>query len=126
MLVVSMIGEDEKVSIFVEYAKNNFPPMLQELEIREPKVYDTDPPEEVIDINIYRRSLGVEQQNKMIQEGMLLRRSVNEKFGKLDDKYDKVSKKLESIDEKMIPIKSIDNTLKGLSKVLIDQFSKKD
>ena len=56
----------------------------------------------------------------------MLRASVGEKFDKLYDKYDNVSKKLESINENMIPIKSIDNTLKNLLQTLIDNLTKKD
>lgn len=124
-LVVSVDGEHKNVLTFIEYAKNNFPSILKELAIKEPKVYDVEQePEKVLNIDIYRNSFNVEQQTKIIQGGLLLRNSLIEKFDKLDDKYDKVSKNLESINENMMPLTSIDKTLKELFKALTHQEEK--
>lgn len=132
MVTISMIGEEDKISEFIEFAKNNFPPLLSSLASdKKPKIFEDNPPEHVMPIEKYHTWLSVDQQNSLIQGGTLLIGVVNQRFDILNTKYGEVSKtlnemndKMESMNDKMEYMKSIDNTLKQLSQALIDNISK--
>ena len=64
---VSIGGEEGQITEFIEFIKNNYPPEAKVSEVK-----DAEPPERVIPIDKYAKVLGAEQQNKMVQTGLMM------------------------------------------------------
>ena len=123
-LVVSIMGEEEQISEFEKFVKDNFPKKA-----KVSRVSIVECTSDVISIEEYRKLLNSEQFNNIIQGGLELREvtgdvgskvdnliiGMHDDFGKMNNKYDKVSQKMESIDSRM---ESIDNSIKELAKAM--------
>ena len=125
-VIVSMVGDEQKILEFTEHIKNNFPSYAKNCKI----LSEEDRcPSEVMHINDFRDVLAVEQQNNIVQGGLQINdkldnidhkldnliTGMHEDFDKMDKKYDKVSQKIESVDSRM---ESIDNSIKDLANAI--------
>lgn len=65
-VIISMVGDEQKILEFVEHIKNNFPSYTKNCKI----LSEEDRcPSEVMHINDFRDVLAVEQQNNIVQGG---------------------------------------------------------
>ncbi len=135
-VIISMVGDEQKILEFVEHIKNNFPSYAKNCKI----LSEEDRcPSEVMHINDFRDVLAVEQQNNIVQGGLKINdkldnidhkldkldnidhkldnliTGMHEDFDKMDKKYDKVSQKIGSIDSRM---ESIDSSIKDLANAI--------
>lgn len=118
-VIISMVGDEQKILEFVEHIKNNFPSYAKNCKI----LSEQDRcPSEVMHINDFRDVLAVEQQNNIVQGGLQINDKLDnliigmhKDFDNMDKKYDKISQKIESIDSRM---ESIDNSIKDLANAI--------
>lgn len=125
-VMISMVGDEQKILEFVEHIKNNFPSYAKNCKILSEEDRCLS---EVMHINDFRDVLAVEQQNNIVQGGLKINdkldnidhkldnliTGMHEDFDKMDKKYDKVSQKIESVDSRM---ESIDNSIKDLANAI--------
>lgn len=104
-VIIYMVGEEQKVLEFVEFIKNNCPEYTRNCKVisEEDKCIG-----EVMPIHDFRIVLSVEQQNNIVQGGLLisnkidnLRKETGQNFKRMDEKYDAISKAMFKIAEKI-------------------------
>ena len=124
-VVVSVGGEEKQIQEFVKFVKENYPEKARVSRIWE----DPKPPERVMLVDEYDKVLAAEQQNTMVQSGLVmidmqkealknqrkmlekqdqtigaidkLDVNVNMRFDNLDVKYGKIAENMEKILEEM-------------------------
>ncbi|MBU4189693.1 MAG: acylphosphatase [Candidatus Thermoplasmatota archaeon] len=94
-------GDEEQVQEFIEFIKNNYPPKAKVSGVRE-----GEPPGRVMQIDKYDRVLSAEQQNTVVQTGLIMLdkqdqtiqevKTVGKKVDNVADKVDNVSDKIDN------------------------------
>jgi len=113
VLIIYTSGKDKQITDFVEFAQSEKGrPRKSRVDSVVPDVYTED----VISISEYRTILNAEQQSKTVQGGLLigdilmydtnkclklLRTETNDNFGKMDKKYDAISRNMFDIVKEM-------------------------
>lgn len=129
-VVVSLGGEEKQLQEFVEFAKENRPPKAIVAEVKE-----AEPPEYVMPIDEYDKQLAAEQQDTIVQTGLMmldkqdelkmemhsLREETNQNFTTLREDYltkSKISKNLRTEGSQVGRISEImENMAKSLEKM---------
>ena len=134
-VVISMVGEEQKILEFVGFIKNNFPGYSKNCKVlsEENKCLL-----EVMHINDFRDILAVEQQSNIVQGGLeisgkidLLRSETTENFKEMDKKYKLISdgmlavvKELKRTNETFEKrIEKTEKNIEELLKILVEKNS---
>jgi len=114
-VMVLLIGDTNQISEFINYIKIKklpLPDTTKVIDVSEEEI-DVTTTLDIADIDEYRKWLGVEQDNNIVQGGLQisdkidnliigqenLRTETNENFGKMDVKYEAISKGMFAIAE---------------------------
>ena len=119
-VIINMVGEEEKISEFASFVKNNFPDYAKNCKV---VMEENKCSEEVMHINDFRDVLNVEQLNNIVQGALQLREDTNRNFKHMDEKYDKISdamlKIVDKIEERNLLFESrIEKTEKNIETLL--------
>jgi len=145
---VLLIGDANQISDFADLIKAKklpLPDTTKVIDVLEEEI-DITKALDIADINEYRKWLGVEQNNNIVQEGLkivdilknetnnnleLLRIETNDNFKKMDEKYDAISKgmfavveRLEKRDEMFeAKMENTEKNIESLLKILTEKKS---
>lgn len=133
-VIISMVGEEQNISDFAEFIKNNFPDYAKNCKV----ILEEDKCQsKVMTINDFRDALAVEQQSTMVQAGLELKEGVivlgekidtgfnkmNENFKGLDAKYKLISEGMFAV---VNELKEANKTLREENKTLGDRLEKSE
>lgn len=126
-VIINMVGEEQKISEFVEFIKDNFPDYAKNCKVIEEK---DSCPSEVMHINDFRDILAVEQQNNMVRGGLLISDNIDNLGVKIDNGFSKMDENFKDLDRKYKLISegmfAIINELKETNKMFEKRIEKTD
>jgi len=109
-VIVSIGGEEEQIQEFVRFVKENYPSRAKVLRVIE----DSKTPERVMNIDDYRKVLSTEQQNTIVQAGLMMVEKQDRMLEKQDRMLEKQDRMLEKQEQTIEEVRGVREGIKDL------------
>ncbi len=96
-VIISIAGDEKQIREFLEFAKKNYPKKAKVSKVSE----DESPPERVMSIENYQKVLSAEQQNTIVQTGLMMLNKQEMMLSKQDETIKVLGEKIDTVGSKV-------------------------